>query len=130
MYAKQEIRANLKHEFKVIYIFAEKNCTIFLGRADRTCERETFIVKELRQSEKWTEGTSRRVGPAQCTAASVTCLTLAPPTRINRYCTIDLKKTKKNLSYANKRTNHQSASNLWAQSETLLTATSLSLSSH
>lgn len=56
-------------------------------------------------------------------------LTLVQRTQTNRYCTIDQNK-KKNLQFMQNvwvlQANHKSASNLWAQSETLLIALSVS----
>lgn len=124
-----------KHEFRVIYIIAEKNCTIFLGCADWTCERDFYCEGALSVEalETWKaqgrHGGSDQLGAQQSVSRHGETLTLVPQTRINRYRTIDEKNRNKSLVYANVRVlwaNHQSAFNLWVQSDTLLVAISLS----
>lgn len=90
-----------KHEFRVIYIIAKKNCTIFLGCAYGTCGRDFYVKElcllrhELLKMRPEITGTHQRFRPAQCTAPSITItyhgeiLTLVPQTWINHYCTID-----------------------------------------
>lgn len=69
-YANRERTQKKKHEFRVIYIIAEKNCTIFGGGFFRD-------VYQVGSSVCWgvwepvSTGTTRRVGPTRCTAASL-----------------------------------------------------------
>lgn len=73
-YTRMQTESELKrkkHEFRVIYIIAEKNCTIFGGRFFRDVYQAGSSVCCGVCEPVSTQRTTRRVGPPRCTAASV-----------------------------------------------------------